>query len=76
LCFTINSKHLHCHAAALLGQNSTRHNVVRLGSRGGEWVHAIAGPLRFGVLYPIQAPDIKHRRTVALDVPMAQAQTN
>lgn len=50
--------------------------MVRLCSRGGEWVDAIAGFLKFRILYPIQAPDIKHRRTVALDVPTAQAETN
>ena len=69
-----NSKHMHSHATAFLGQNGIRYSAGRLSSREGEQVHTLLGPLRFGVLNPSPGPKIKHRRTVALGMPLAWAQ--
>lgn len=48
---------------AFLGQNGVRHTRC-LSSLGGEHVHALLGPLKYGVLNPSHWPQIKHRRTM------------
>lgn len=73
LCFTINSRHLHGHDSAILGQDNARCSAVKLSSRGREWVNARPSLLGFRVLNLSHVPEIKHRRFLALYVWMSWA---
>jgi len=68
----INCKLYSGHVTAFLGQNGAGHSAARLFSGGGEQVHALPSPLRFGGLNPSLWPELKHRRTVVPGMPTAR----
>lgn len=53
-------------------QKGTRCSADRLSSRGGDFVHGLLSPVRFGVFNTSYAPEIKHRRAVMLGMSMSR----